>query len=304
MTTSFPSDERSPPRPQKQQREEVQHEISDSKKSDSPETKQEQKPSKGFTEKDSEELKAVHQKFVREEEKKAGITCQLFLTDQNWSGLTQLELEYEDLLHPYKLPKAFAGNTIFHLVDKFLIEPADSRKIKKLHQIIPTMRSLLDQFGHQGVVVQPRIDLPWHGSLDLLVRFTQHPKVTFGIAFRSQGDSNIVYNENKQLLYIRRNKAKRGLYPWKPDQIDQLGEQEFWLRKNFRSIFGESARDRNRPMVKLLVLTDDTKLGQHSDHLYETIGDQKVLLLKKRCSVYVMEEKQLMPMIWAWLTHK
>ncbi|HEY9872681.1 MAG TPA: hypothetical protein V6D12_04565, partial [Candidatus Obscuribacterales bacterium] len=59
-----------------------------------------------------------------------------------------------------------------------------------------------------------------------------------------------------------------------------------------------------RPIVKLLVLTGETRLGQHPEHLYVTVGQEKILLLKKRISVYVMEEKQLIPFIEGFLAQK
>lgn len=286
MTTSFPLDGQSLSSHQKQQNKSTQPKAS---KAVQKQLSPQEAEKLAF-----QELAAICQEHAKQHAKENGELYPLHLLPSNWAGLARLELSLQNSLDHHASMTNFARGTVYQLVNKFLIEPADLQEIKKLTQVIPVMRLLLDKFESQSIVIQPRINLPKYGSLDLLLRFTQAPnKATFGIALRSQGDSNIVYNENKEALYIRQHKGKGGLSQWTPNHIDQLGDQEFWLRKNFRKVFGESARDKNRSMVKLLVLTGNTKLGKHSEHLYETVGDQKILLLKKRCSVYVMEEEQL-----------
>lgn len=302
MTTSFPLDGRSPPSRQKQQPKQAQSKAS--------EAVQKQLSPQEAEDLAFQELKADLQKLAQEEDQKAkqqarekGERYPLHLLPSNRLGLTQLELNLQNLLAHHDLLRDAANGTVFQLVNKFFIEPSDSREIRKLTQVIPIMISLLNKFESRNIVLQPRIDLPKHGSLDLLLRFTQPPnKATFGIALRSQGDASIAYNEKKEMLCIRRHTGKGGLFSWTPDHIDQLGDQELWLKKNYPDVFGESARDKNRPMIKLLVLTGDTKLGKHSEHLYETVGDQKTLLLKRRGSVYVMEEKQLVPFLETRMT--
>ena len=316
MTAAFPLDGRSPPSLHTKQNKQTKPQTSEAKALglEASETKRKQLTSEEADKLAFQELKAESQNLAKEEAQKAkqqaqesgGVAQpQIYLRPSNQMGLAQLKLDRQDLLQHHEILRDAAKNTLFQLVNKFLIEPTDAQEIRKLNQVIPVMESLLDEFEDQRVVIQPRIDLPKYGSLDLLLRLTQPPnKVTFGIALRSQGDANIIYNEKKESFYIRRHKGRGGLYAWNPNHIEQLGEQEFWLRKNCREVFGESARDKNRPMVKLLVLTDNTKLGKHSENLYETIGDQKVLLLKKRCSVYVVEEEHLIPFLRAWIACK
>ena len=133
-----------------------------------------------------------------------------------------------------------------------------------------------------------------------LVKFLT-AKVNFAIALRSQGSAKVTYREDKEGLYCRN---KKGVKLWTPDHIHRLNEQEFFLRKYQNDLLGSSSKQRRRPIVKLLVLTGETRLGQHPEHLYVTIGEEKVLLLKKRISVYVMEEKQLIPFIEGFLAQK
>lgn len=172
----------------------------------------------------------------------------------------------------------------------------------KLNQIHRSMTALLDLFEDQEVEIIPRLEIPGQGSLDLFVRFPS--KHLFAIALRSQGKSTIFYNEASEALYIRRQQGGRGLNQWTFDHIQQLSDQEYWLRRNQSDLFGKSSRDKRRPLVKLLVLTGQTRLGKHSEHLYAMIGNQKILLLRKRASVYVLMEEQLTDFIKAWLAQQ
>lgn len=176
---------------------------------------------------------------------------------------------------------------------------ASLARLQKVSQIYFSMRRLLDAFESRGVLITPQIDVPDNGSLDLFIRFPNPPKVNFAIGLRSNGGSTVYYNEAKENLY-RRNKSG-GLKPWQVDLFQRIGLQEFWLRKNRQVLFGQSSKDKNRVVVKVLVLTGETKLGKHPEHLYTTIGDQKVVVVKKRVSVQIMEESQLIPFIEAWL---
>lgn len=174
-------------------------------------------------------------------------------------------------------------------------------RLQKTSQIFFNMGRLIEAFESQEVEITPRLPVPGHGSLDLLLKFTIPPKAVFAIAFRSQGKSKILYKEEKQALYVRR-RSGGGLNRWTPDHIERLALQESWLKQNQLELFGFSARDKRRPCIKLLVLTGETKIGSNLEHLYVTMGDQRVLLLRRRASIYVMEEHQLIPFIRAWFT--
>ena len=174
--------------------------------------------------------------------------------------------------------------------------------VHKLRQLVRALTAILDAFEErQEIEYLTQVEVPDNGVLDVLVKFLT-AKVNFALALRSQGQATITYKEEKEALY-RRNKSG-GLKPWTPDHIQRLNEQEFWLRKYQNQLLGSSSRQRHRPLVKLLVLTGETRLGQHPEHLYATIGQEKILLLRKRISVYVMEEKQLIPFIEGFLAQK
>ena len=216
-----------------------------------------------------------------------------------------IALEQEDRLLSavyYSLGSLLAAGTVFFSPSGVLTLPPMwllLRRIHKVNQIRRSMTALLDTFKDQGIDIIPRLEIPGQSSLDLFARFPS--KQLFAIALRSQGKSTIFYNEADEALYIRRQQGGRGLNLWTPDHVQQLSDQEFWLRGNQSDLFGKSSRDKRRPLVKLLVLTGQTRLGKHSEHLYAMIGNQKILLLRKRASVYVLEEEQLTDFVKAWL---
>ncbi len=175
------------------------------------------------------------------------------------------------------------------------------KRTQKINSILRNAKALDEAFKEQQLQIFPDLPVPERGRLDMLLKFPIPPRKTlFAIALRSQGKATIFYHEQKQSLYVRQDKG--GLKLWKPDHIEQLALQEFWLRQNRQQeLFGTSHRDKNRSVVKLLVLTGQTKLGQHNEALYTNVGDQRVLLLRRRSSIYVLEEKQLLLFIKAWL---
>jgi len=174
-------------------------------------------------------------------------------------------------------------------------------RTQKVNSILRNGKALDAAFADRGIQIFTDLPVPDQGRLDMLVKFPLPPKkAVFAIALRSQGKATIFYNEQKEAFYIRRGAA--GLKRWTPDHVERLGVQGFWLRMNRQEeLFGMSRNDRNRPIVKLLVVTGETRIGQHSDHLYTEIGDQRVLLLQRRSSIYVLREEQLLPFIKAWL---
>lgn len=197
----------------------------------------------------------------------------------------------------------FATLTVFvSLLASALLFPMGLilRRLQKINQILPILDSLLENFEEYGVEIINDVNVPNLSSLDLFVRFPY--RNLFAIALRSQGDSVITYNEEKESFYIRRNKGSKGLKPWTPDHLQQLSDQEYWLRKNQSALFGSTSKQRRQPVVKVLVLKGQTKLGQHPKKLYTTVGDVRVLLIKKKASIYVMEEDQLINFIKGWIS--
>lgn len=173
------------------------------------------------------------------------------------------------------------------------------RRLQKASQLYFAISDLIQAFG-DDIEIQSEIEVPEHGNLDLLVRHIPG-KVNIAIALRSQGQAKVYYREDKQQLF-RRRYPKGGTRAWDIDHLTRLGEQEFWLRKNNREVFGRTSRQRNRPLLKILALTGKTILRDNpEDKFYEDIQEPKSLFVKKRTSIYVMEGENIVNFIKAWL---
>ncbi len=174
------------------------------------------------------------------------------------------------------------------------------KKLQKVSQIVLNMEKILTEFATNNVIVTPQLDVPENGTLDLFVRFPDPPKkAVFTIGFRSNGDSKLFFSEEKQAFCVRRKRG--GFKQWNVDLFQRFALQEYWLRKNCIELFGTSSRDKNRSAVKILVLTGDTKIGTHADHLYTEVGSLRVLTVKNRVSLFVVEEDQLIQFLRSWL---
>ena len=176
-----------------------------------------------------------------------------------------------------------------------------AKEIQKNTQIRKAVRAISEAFNDSEVEILKEIAVPEHGSLDLLAKFLL-AKVNFAIALRSQGKMTVNYRKDKEALYRRTKNG--GLSQWKPDHIQRLGEQEFWLRKYQNTLLGSSTKQRSRPIIKLLVLTGETRLGNNPEDLYVTMGTEKVLKISRRVTVYILEEKQLVSFLKAFLANR
>ncbi|MEP0914206.1 hypothetical protein NDI45_25185 [Leptolyngbya sp. GB1-A1] len=230
----------------------------------------------------------------------------------NQDEIDRLEEENRQLLALYVVTMGTLGASAFFPVAFLLAQffsyaagAAGTRwvltRAQKVYSLLKNTKALVEAFPEEEIEIFTDLPVPDHGSLDMLVKLrTATKKAVFAIALRTQGKSTITYNEEKEVFYIRR---RGGTNRWTPDHVERLGVQGFWLRMNRQEeLFGTSRNDRNRPIVKLLVITGETQIGQHPDHLYTEIGDQRVLLLQRRSTVFVLREEQLLPFLKVWLT--
>lgn len=174
------------------------------------------------------------------------------------------------------------------------------KKLQKVSQIVLNMERILAEFEKDDVIATPQIDVPDNGTLDLFIKFPNPPKkAVFTIGFRSNGDSTVFFSEEKEALCVRRKRG--GFKRWNVNLFQRFALQEYWLRKNRVNLFGTSSRDKNRSAIKVLVLTGNTKIGKHSDHLYTEVGSLRVLTVKSRVTLFVIEEDQLIDFLRSWL---
>lgn len=168
-------------------------------------------------------------------------------------------------------------------------------KLARLEKVLPL---LLEEFKSEGIQV-----FPFPGGednhIDLFVRF---PRIThLFISIRSLGDREVVYNEAKEILQVRK-KNKNGLTTWKPCPLLELAAYEKWLNKN-RDQFLMSSREATKtPTAKVLVLWPPTKAAANlNEHLYSEVGSMRILALRRKGTMFVISKEEINEFVRAWL---
>jgi hypothetical protein len=186
-------------------------------------------------------------------------------------------------------PAAWAA---FALAYKPLVITQKLARLEKLTDL------LLQEFNSVGIEIFP---LPGgeKNPIDLFIRF---PRTThLFISIRSIGDREVVYNEAREALQLRK-KDKNGLTTWKPCPLLELADYEKWLNKN-RDKFAMSSREATKtPTAKVLVLCPPTKAAPNlNEHLYSEVGTMRILALRRKGTTFVIPEEEVTEFVRAWL---
>ncbi|MBD2472252.1 hypothetical protein [Nostoc sp. FACHB-145] len=185
------------------------------------------------------------------------------------------------------------GWLLFGLAYKPLVRVEKIARLEKLTAL------LLDEFKSQDVQVFPVLKVEDNHPIDLFIRFPR--KAHLFISIRSRGDSEVVYNETREILQVKK-KNKSGLTTWKPCPLVELSDYERWLTKN-RANFGMSSKEVTKtPTVKVLVLWPPTKAAEdHNSHLYSEVGSMKLLALRRKGTAFVIQQEEVTEFVKAWL---
>ena len=172
-------------------------------------------------------------------------------------------------------------------------------RIEKIARLEKLTALLLKEFKSKGIQVFPVLKIEDKNPIDLFVRFPG--KTHLFISIRSKGESEIVYNEAKEVLQVRRKKNRLGT--WKPCPLVELADYKSWFDKN-RDKFQMSSREAQKtPTAKVLVLWPPTKASpKHNQHLYTEIGNMNVLVLKRKGSAFVIQESEVIEFVRNWLS--
>jgi hypothetical protein len=165
-------------------------------------------------------------------------------------------------------------------------------------QRVILVEQLIESFQEEGVKIYSGLSLEEARQIDLFVSFPE--KEFLLIQNRSLGNSKVSYNERLEALQFHRKGG--GLKTWEPDPLSELAIQEKTLRKSRRDLFGGSSKDQRRPLSKLLVLWGETKLGNHSEQMYGTMGG--FLTIRKFGTANVVENGQVIDFIQAYRAYR
>ncbi|MBD2092367.1 hypothetical protein H6F67_21185 [Microcoleus sp. FACHB-1515] len=162
------------------------------------------------------------------------------------------------------------------------------------------MTELMEALEDENVAIEIGLKPEGLREIDFFLRFSDKEYVL--IQIRSLGDAKVTYNEEREALRFR--KKGGGSKTWEPDPLFELAEQERWLRRQRYDLLGQSARDRRRPLAKLLVLWQETVLGDHPEHLYVTMDDQKYLTIRKMGTTALVTKEQVIDFIRGYLASR
>jgi hypothetical protein len=190
------------------------------------------------------------------------------------------------IVHPF-------GWLLFALAYKPLI------RVEKLVRLEKLTARLLDEFKSEGIQVFPVLQIEDKNPIDLFLRFER--KTHLFISIRSIGNKEIVYNETREVLQVKR-KDKHGLKVWNPCPLLELADYEKWLNKN-RDLFAMSSREATKtPTAKVLVLWPPTKAADdHNSHLYSEVGSMRILALRRKGTAFVIQQEEVTEFVRAWL---
>ncbi|MCD8488279.1 MAG: hypothetical protein LRZ84_16475 [Desertifilum sp.] len=231
----------------------------------------------------------------------------------NREALQKLELEKDELsalIASIGFSSLVAGLATFSIAWLgLLLAWKPMVRLEKVARLIELMKLILENFEEMGVEMLPLQKIPKAEPVDLFIRFPGKEFILFAI--RSHANDTVIYNESRDAFRIKRQRSegigrRPGLSRWKPDPLTDLGEQEFWFRKNCRNFFGGNARATRRPIAKVLIVWNPTQLGEHQEHLYQTMGEQKFLFIprKQGGAFYVITKNQVTDFIRAYLAHR
>jgi hypothetical protein len=219
---------------------------------------------------------------------------------KNWARLHQLEQDLSRLKTGYGIAGTVAtGGVVFTnpLVAGGGIVALNVllKRIEKTNRIIRVGTQILDTFENQGLEMYACLEIPGHNPLDLFLRF---PSAMLLISIRSMGNASIVFKEDNETLYVKRK--GKGSKQWLPDPLIELSEYQSWLKIN-RQRFGMSSKESRKPLVKVLVMSGESKINEHREQLYSSPFGENLLTLSRKGTALVILEDQLIDFVKAHL---
>ena len=225
----------------------------------------------------------------------------------NWEALAQLRKE-KDILSRQAMAvggAAIASGAFFTPgLLLFALAYSPLVRVEKIARLEKVTTLLLENFADQGIQVFPVQGLEEaqgvkvQNPIDLFIRFPR--KTHLFLSIRSKGDSEIVYNESKEVLQVK--KKRGGLSLWEPCPLVELADYKVWLDKS-RVLFGLNSREAQKtPTARVLILWHPTKAEDHKSHLYSELGHAKILALRRKGTAFVIQEEEILTFVRAWLT--
>lgn len=220
---------------------------------------------------------------------------------QNYDILAELETEETKLKTTYGIADFLCVTPALLPIASISENPQlldigiNAEYLTRVNRLYSTTKMLLDTFGDDGIKITLRVEVS-NGVIDLFVR--TNDKRNFGLLLRSNGTSSVRWREDKQEFFIyRTGKASKKWTSLSTDAQKLKSTMEFKQSKSL--LLGTSRADRDRAIVKTIVLCGNTKLYPgHADDL-ANFGRTKALPLKidGQNTVLLVEQQNLIDFV-------
>lgn len=164
---------------------------------------------------------------------------------------------------------------------------------QEVDRLIATLKMLLNHFGEDGITATVRVKTGENDDVvDYFIRMPDGRQ--FALMLRSNKDTFVRWRDDKKEFYVYK-KGRKSASKWSSidNAIEKL-KSTIELKHRQSPLLGLSRTDRNRPIIKVLVLCNNTKLATSNDpELWCDFGKTQALRIYKDSLVYVVEQDRL-----------
>jgi hypothetical protein len=216
---------------------------------------------------------------------------------QNYEILSKLEAEETRLKTTFGIESFLAVAATELSVATLLAIPEltavgfTAEYITRVRRLYSITKSLLEYFGDEGIKITLRVQTN-AGLIDLFVKMSD--KRHFALLLRSNGNCSARWREDKQAFFV----YKPGKHPKKWTGLSDTARQlkaTMELKQAKSPLLGTSRADRDRPIIKTIVLCGNSKIYPSHTAELSDFGQTKALTLRVEPQnlIFLIEEKDL-----------
>jgi hypothetical protein len=130
-----------------------------------------------------------------------------------------------------------------------------------IDRIVSAMEILLEEFADEGITITPRVKTN-SGMIDLIIRTVDGRY--FALLLRSNGDSKVLWREDRQEFYTVRGARKS---KWSGLELsgERLNSMMLWLKEEKNPLVAINNAERKKGFTKVVVLMYKTRIDLNND---------------------------------------
>jgi hypothetical protein len=161
-------------------------------------------------------------------------------------------------------------------------------------RLVAVAEMLLNAFDDKGITITPYVKTD-EGNIDLFVRMSDGRY--FAFMLRSKGDSLVKWREDRQEFFAT-TRRRGGTRITKWSELTKLSQKlnraTLLLKKQKNPLKGVNNADRNKIVIKAILLTSKTKVDPKNDpSLFVNFGQTTVLRVQSETPVFVLNCDEL-----------